>query len=104
MCWQDIRAAVREELQKGTPPLEVAESLSLEKYEDVPFYQEYFSQNVQAILFDQLLGPLGWRPPRFYPSPSSHVINKDLPTYQPSQEVEDSIIYPIQDTKRAHKI
>ena len=65
----------------------MAETLRLEKYQDVPFYAEYFSQNVQAILFDQLLGPIGWRPQRFYPGPqSSHVITQDLPTYQPSHE------------------
>ena len=88
VCWQDIRAAIREELQRGTPPLELAETLQLEKYQDVPFYQQYFSQNVQAILFDQLLGPIGWRPQRFYPGshPQSSHLNQDLPTYQPSQD------------------
>ena len=86
-----MRAAVRQELERGTPPLEVAESLQLEKYQDVPFYDQYFSQNVQAILFDQLLGPIGWRPQRFYPqtSLSSH-LTPHLPSYQPSHEMEDS--------------
>ena len=85
-----MRAAVRQELERGTPPLEVAESLQLEKYQDVPFYDQYFSQNVQAILFDQLLGPIGWRPQRFYPqtSLSSH-LTPDLPSYKPSHEMED---------------
>lgn len=52
------------ELQKGTNPFAIPSTLKLDQYKDVPGYDMWFRENVQAVLYDTLLGPLSWRPER----------------------------------------
>jgi len=59
---EDIQDGVRAELQKGGSPFAIPQTLKLPQYENLAMYEQWFPLNVQAVLFDILLGPIGWRP------------------------------------------
>ena len=61
---QDIQDAVKAELAKGTNPFTIPATLKLNQYSDLAFYDQWFPLNVQAVLFDLLLGPVGWHKER----------------------------------------
>ena len=61
---QDIQDAVKAELAKGTNPFTIPATLKLDQYSDLAFYDQWFPLNVQAVLFDLLLGPVGWHKER----------------------------------------
>ena len=61
---QDIQDAVKAELAKGTNPFTIPATLKLDQYSDLALYDQWFSLNVQAVLFDLLLGPVGWHKER----------------------------------------
>ena len=61
---KDIQDGVRGELQKGGNPFAIPQTLKLPQYEGLAMYEQWFPLNVQAVLFDILLGPVGWRPER----------------------------------------
>jgi len=58
---KDIQDAVKAELQKGGSPFAIPQTLKLPQYQDLAFYDQWFPLNVQAVLFDILLGPVGYR-------------------------------------------
>ena len=52
---------MKAELQKGGNPFAIPQTLKLPQYQDLAFYDQWFPLNVQAVLFDILLGPVGYR-------------------------------------------
>ena len=61
---QDIQNAVREEFAKGTNAFEIFTKVRLPQYEDLYQYDNWFPQNVQAMVVNEVLGPLSWREDR----------------------------------------
>ena len=61
---QDIPNAVRLEFAKGTNAFEIFTKVRLPQYEDLYQYDNWFPQNVQAMVVNEVLGPLSWREDR----------------------------------------
>jgi len=57
---KDIQAAVRAELAAGTNPFLIAPKIDLPQYSQLKFYDAWFTQNVQAVVVSEVLGPLSW--------------------------------------------
>ena len=89
---KDLQAAVGKELQKGTNPFAIPTTLQLSQYQDLPGYDNWFSENVQAVLYDFLLGPIGWRPER-----ETRSVSRSSPcTAPPSSSTSSSSLLPTQ--------
>ena len=44
----------------GTNPFLIAPKIDLPQYSQLKFYDAWFTQNVQAVVVSEVLGPLSW--------------------------------------------
>lgn len=60
-CFKDLQKAVRDEFAAGTPAFEIFTKVKLSQYSGLTQYDNWFPLNVQAMVVNEVLGPLSWR-------------------------------------------
>ena len=58
--FKDLQKAVRDEFAAGTPAFEIFTKVKLPQY-SLTQYDNWFPLNVQAMVVNEVLGPLSWR-------------------------------------------
>lgn len=56
----DLRAAIRAEFAKGTPPMQVPSAVRLPQYEDWGMYEEWLPMNAWRVMLEDWMGPWPW--------------------------------------------
>lgn len=59
---RDIRAAIADEVQNGTPAAEIPATVKLPQYQNLVGYDAWITMNVWRIYLDEQMGPYPWRP------------------------------------------
>ena len=59
--FKDLQKAVRDEFAAGTPAFEIFTKVKLTQYSGLTQYDNWFPLNVQAMVVNEVLGPLSWR-------------------------------------------
>ena len=59
---RDLRSAILEEFQKGTPFLEVPKAVKLPQYEHWVGYEDWLEMNTFRLMTDLWMGPFPWSP------------------------------------------
>lgn len=63
---EDLQGAIMAEFQKGTPFLEIPNTIELEKYKHWAGYEEWLPMNTLRVMLDMWMGPYPWRPTPHY--------------------------------------
>ena len=59
--FKDLQKAVRDEFAAGTPTFEIFTKVKLSQYSGLTQYDNWFPLNVQAMVVNEVLGPLSSR-------------------------------------------